>query len=89
VNEGSPVTVTVNATVNPAQTLLYSFDWTSDGTFDIVDQASASAAHVYGDNGTFTVTVRASTSSGDADTDTTLVVVNPNYKVYTPLLNKQ
>jgi hypothetical protein len=76
VNEGSPVTVTVNATVNPAQTLLYSFDWTSDGTFDIVDQASASAAHVYGDNGTFTVTVRASTSMGDFQEGTTQVIVN-------------
>jgi PKD repeat protein len=89
VNLGSSVTVTVSATVTPTQALLYSFDWTSDGTYDIVDQASASAAHTYSASGTYTVTVRASTSSGDLATGTTQVDVNPQVKVYAPLLFKQ
>lgn len=86
VTAGTSVLVTVTASVNPSQQLLYSFDWTNDGVFDIVDQASASAAHVYATAGTYTVTVRVSTNAGDFATSTTAVVVNPSgSKVYAPI----
>ncbi len=57
-DEGSAVTVSFTNQYDPGTfdtIFTYSFDWDNDGTYEIVDQASASATHTWYDNGIFTV----------------------------------
>ncbi|WP_298984329.1 PKD domain-containing protein, partial [uncultured Caldilinea sp.] len=58
VRRGEPVTVTVTATDVPSDTLYYSFDWTSNGVFDVENALSNTAVTTYPNTGLYTVTVR-------------------------------
>ncbi len=80
VAEGSPVTVTINATDPGAgDTLTYGFDWDGNGVFtdpgDIFSQSSNQASHTWTDDGAYAVTVRVSDGTAVV-TDTTTVTVN-------------
>lgn len=84
VNEGSPVTVTVNATDpdNSAGGLTYEFDFDNNGTYEVTNTTGV-ASHTYADDnptGTpfdnLTVNVRVSDTRGGVDTDSTTVRVN-------------
>ena len=77
VRRGQPVTVTVSAGDVPADPLSYSFDWTSDGTFDVTDQAGNSAATGYASTGVYTATVRVRDGDGGEATATTVITVTP------------
>jgi hypothetical protein len=76
--EGSSALITVTAS-DPAgenDPLLYSFDCTNNGSFEIESQASNSANCTYGDNGTYTVRVRVTDGDGGEDIETATVIVN-------------
>ncbi|MBC7249991.1 MAG: DUF11 domain-containing protein [Anaerolineae bacterium] len=75
VAEGSLVTVTASQTDPGADTFTYSFDWTDDGSWDIVNQAGVTATHVYTDDGDYTVRVRVLDDDGGSGLATTLVSV--------------
>ncbi|MEZ4520186.1 MAG: PKD domain-containing protein [Thermomicrobiales bacterium] len=77
VGEGSPATVTVNAThpAGAAASLHYSFDCDDDGAYEIGPQASSSAICTFGDDGSFTVNVLVADDSGDTAEGSTVVVV--------------
>jgi hypothetical protein len=77
VRRSQPVTVTVIASDVPGDLLRYSFDWNSDGDFDIVDQASNQAATAFANTGLYTVTVGVSDGDGGVVTGTTTVTVTP------------
>jgi PKD repeat protein len=76
--EGSPVTISFSDVVEPgtADTLTYSFDWNNDGSYDILDQAEASAPYTWNDNGTYTVRARIMDKDGGFSEYTTDVTVN-------------
>jgi PKD repeat protein len=75
-NEGSPVTVTVNASDPAAGAggLTYAFDFNNDGTFAVTNTTGV-AQHTFLDNGNHTVNVRVTDALGSA-TASTVVVVN-------------
>lgn len=77
VEKGAPVTISILATDPGADMLSYSFDWENDGIYDLLDQASSSAAHVYPDVGTYNARVRVTDDDGAASTFTTQVTINP------------
>lgn len=81
VPEGSPITVTINATdpAGPLDPLVYSFDWDNDGEFadDVQDQPSAAQAHTYRQQGFYFVGVRVrDDDNGIAIGNTRVEVVN-------------
>jgi hypothetical protein len=86
--EDNPITFTVTASDVVLDPLLYSFDWTSDGTFEIVDQLSNIASHAYPASGNYTATVRVRDGDGGEAIGTSAVRVNDG-KVYIPLLVRQ
>ncbi|UCE73610.1 MAG: right-handed parallel beta-helix repeat-containing protein [Methanomassiliicoccales archaeon] len=78
-DEGSTVTVSFTNQYDPGvldTTFTYSFDWNNDGTYEIVDQVSASATHTWNDNGIFTVRGRIKDKDGGYTEYTTDVTVN-------------
>jgi len=75
VAEGSPVTVTASQSDPGDDTFTYSFDWTNDSTWDIVDQMGVTATHVYADDGDYTVGVRVRDDDGGVGLTTTVVSV--------------
>ena len=77
VRRGELFTVTVTATDVPSDTLYYSFDWTSDGTFDVENSLSNTAVTTYPNTGVYTVTVRVADEDGGMITETTTVTVTP------------
>ncbi|WP_333888676.1 PKD domain-containing protein [Caldilinea sp.] len=77
VRRGEPVTVTVTATDVPSDTLYYSFDWTSNGVFDVENSLSNTAVTTYPNTGLYTVTVRVTDADGGAATTSTVVTVTP------------
>lgn len=64
--EGSAVTVSFTDVADSGvnDTFTYSFDWDNDGTYDIVDQTSASAQHSWAATGTYTVKGRIKDKDG-------------------------
>ena len=77
VRRGELFTVTVTATDVPSDTLYYSFDWTSNGTFDVENSLSNTAIITYPNTGVYTVTVRVADEDGGMITGTTTVTVTP------------
>ncbi|MCL4830734.1 MAG: PKD domain-containing protein, partial [Caldilinea sp.] len=77
VRRGQLVTVTVNASDAPSDTLSYSFDWTSNNTFDVENSLSNTAVTSYTATGLYTVTVRVADDDGGVVTGTTTVTVTP------------
>jgi hypothetical protein len=77
VRRSQPVTVTVNAIDAPADALSYSFDWNSDGNFEIVDQAANRATTALAATGLHTATIRVSDGDGGVVTGTTTITVTP------------
>ncbi|MBK8797560.1 MAG: PKD domain-containing protein [Anaerolineales bacterium] len=77
VRRGQPVTVTVDAVDVPADALSYSFDWNSDGNFEIADQAANFATTALAATGLHTATVRVSDGDGGVVTGTTTITVTP------------
>jgi hypothetical protein len=82
--EGSEVTVSFSGQTDPgtSDTFTYSFDWDNDGTYDDVDQVSASGTHTWYDEGTGTYTVKAKIKDNDGGfteytTDVTVSNVAP------------
>jgi subtilisin-like proprotein convertase family protein len=77
-DEGSPVTVSFTGQSDPGtlDTFTYSFDWDNDGTYDVVDQSSPSAAHTWYDNGSYTVGGRIRDDDGGFTEYTTGVTVD-------------
>ncbi|MCR4407841.1 MAG: PKD domain-containing protein [Anaerolineae bacterium] len=75
VAEGSLVTVTASQTDPGADTFTYSFDWTNDGSWEIVNQTESTATHVYTDDGDYTVRVRVLDDDGGSGLTTTAVSV--------------
>jgi PKD repeat protein len=79
-DEGSAVTVSFSNQYDPgtSDTFTYSFDWDNDGTYDVVDQAGASAQHTWYDEGTGTYTVKGMIKDNDGGYTeyTTDVMVN-------------
>jgi hypothetical protein len=71
-----PVAVTVTATQELSDTLLYAFDWDNDGVYDTPDQPSSSAATSYPTIGAKTVGVRVIDGDGGAITGTTTLTVS-------------
>ncbi|MEZ4433120.1 MAG: PKD domain-containing protein [bacterium] len=81
VPEGSPITVTVEATdpAGPNDPLVYSFDWDNDGEFadDVQDQPPPAQQHVYRQQGFYFVGVRVrDDDNGLAIGNTRIEVVN-------------
>jgi len=89
-NEGSIVTVLFSNQDDPgtSDTFTYSFDWENDGTYDIVDQLSASATHSWNDNGSFTVKGRIKDNDGDYNEYTTAVTVQNVEPLISPMDEK-
>jgi PKD repeat protein len=89
--EGAPLTVTVSVS-DPAglnDPLTYSFDWDTDGVYDLLNQPSPVASHIYTATGVYTMTVRVSDGDGGLTTQTFTVTVRPPYHyVYLPLVIK-
>jgi hypothetical protein len=56
-DEGSLVTASFSNQFDPGvlDSFTYSFDWNNDGSYEIMDQSSASASHTWDDNGIYTV----------------------------------
>ncbi len=77
VRRGQPVTITVNASDVPSDTLSYSFDWTSNNAFDIENSPSNTAVTSYTATGLYTVTVRVADDDGGVVTTSTTVTVTP------------
>jgi hypothetical protein len=77
-DEGSPVTVSFTNQYDPgvSDTFSYSFDWNNDGTYEIIDQTSASAIHTWYDNGVYTVKAKIKDKDGGFNEYTTVVTVN-------------
>ena len=77
VDEGTPFTVTVAAQdAGGAQDVLtYHFDFDNDGTYEI-SGASASASHVYEDNGDYLVNVKVTDGDGGEVRGESMVTVN-------------
>ena len=84
--EGSPVIVSFDNQLDPSplDEFYYSFDWDSDGVYDIVDQVDPSASHIWSDDGTFLVTARISDDDGGFNQYTTEVVVENSPPVVVP-----
>ncbi|MFC1718911.1 PKD domain-containing protein, partial [Candidatus Poribacteria bacterium] len=71
--EGTAVTVTASQTdPGTGDTFTYSFDWESDGTYDIVEQSEPSSSYTWYGNGSYTVTVRVKDNDGGEGTATTV-----------------
>ncbi|MCB0058661.1 MAG: hypothetical protein KDE45_16610, partial [Caldilineaceae bacterium] len=77
VRRSQTVTVTVNASDVPADTLLYSFDWDNNGSYEVVNQTSNAAATSFAATGSYVVGVRVVDGDGGVATGTTTVVVQP------------
>jgi len=68
---------------DPAEIISYEWDFTSDGTYDYIENISSApdgafdgmTTHVYGDNGVYNATLRVTDESGASDTDTCLITV--------------
>jgi hypothetical protein len=78
VNEGIPATVSFKDVVDPgtADTFTYSFDWNNDETYEIAEQAAASAQHTWTANGVYTVKGKVKDKDGGFTEYTTTVTVN-------------
>ena len=78
--EGSPVTVTVNASDPNEDPLTYRFDFDGNGTYEISNN-TGEAEHTYGDNGSYEVKIQI-TDGKDGVTDGSTIVevanVNPS-----------
>lgn len=79
--EGSPIQVTVTASdpFGITHPFLYQFDFDNNGTYE-VSSASATASHVFGDNGTYRVNVRVGDGDGGFATsfiNVTITNANP------------
>lgn len=74
-DEGTPVTVTISQTDPGTDTFTYSFDWDNDGTYEIVDQTSPSAQHVFMNDGVYTVGVRVKDDDGGIGTTVTNLTI--------------
>ncbi len=81
---GQPVTVTVQATDTPADTLSYSFDWNNDGIYEIEDQASSEGVTVFTDGGPHQVRVRVRDEDGGEVTD--IITIHLSRLFYLPLV---
>ena len=62
--------VTFSATVNPAQTAKFRWDWNNDGIYDTRATTRTTARHEFQDQATFTVGVLARNQAGESATDT-------------------
>ncbi|MCB9118274.1 MAG: hypothetical protein H6640_00940 [Caldilineaceae bacterium] len=87
VRRSQTVTVTVNASDVPADTLLYSFDWDNNGSYEVVNQTSNVAATSFAATGSYVVGVRVVDGDGGVATGTTTVVVQPQTLGVTALSN--
>ncbi len=84
-DENSPVTVSFTNMFDPGcDTLYYSFDWDNDGVYDIVNQTSPTATHIWCDNGIYTVKGMIKDDDGGYNEYTTDVMINnvaPNVEI--------
>jgi hypothetical protein len=72
---GQQVSVSVTVAQQLNEPLFYSFDWDNDGAYDVIDQASDTAATIYVFSGTKTVGVRVrDTQNNEAVASTTLLI---------------
>ena len=62
--------VTFSATVSPAQTARFRWDWNNDGIYDTRATTRTTARHEFQDQATFTVGVLARNQAGESATDT-------------------
>jgi PKD repeat protein len=76
-DEGSPVTVSFSDQNDPGSwdTFTYSFDWDSDGTYDIVDQTDPWALYTWYDNGEYSVKGMIKDNDGGFSEYTTIVTI--------------
>ncbi len=87
VRRGQPATVTAAGTQELSDTLLYSFDWDNNGSYEVVDQTAASASTSFGATGSYVVGVRVRDGDGGVATGTTTVVVQPQTLTATAISN--
>jgi PKD repeat protein len=75
-NEGTQITVTVSQE-DPgiSDTFTYSFDWDNDGTYEIVNQTTSSASHIWDQNGTYIVGIRVKDDDDGVGTTATEIIV--------------
>lgn len=71
---GDTVQVTLSATVSPAQSAKYRWDFTNNGTLDTALNSNPRVTHNYTDERRFTARVRAVTANGQAASDTVTFV---------------
>ncbi len=90
----APVTVSVDATQELGDALLYSFDWNNDGVYEIENQPANSAATSYAEAGLKLAAVRVIDADGGAVSGTTLIEVvtvggggSPE-RLYMPFINR-
>jgi PKD repeat protein len=69
------VTVSVSDPAGLNDPLTYSFDWDTDGVYDLLNQSSPVASHIYTATGVYTMTVRVSDGDGGLTTQTFTVTV--------------
>jgi len=87
VRRNQPATVTVSAVQQLSDPLTYSFDWNNDGVYDVVDQASNSAAFAYPNTGDKVVGVRVRDANGGAAVGATTIVVKPQQLIIAAVAN--
>ncbi|MCO5208435.1 MAG: hypothetical protein M9936_01990 [Caldilinea sp.] len=87
VRRSQPATVTATGTQELSDTLLYSFDWDNNGSYEVVNQTSNAAATSFAATGSYVVGVRVVDGDGGVATGTTTVVVQPQTLGVTALSN--
>jgi hypothetical protein len=87
VDSGEVVTVTVTATDPGTDSLTYSFDWDNNGVYEISDQSSNVATHVFPGADVYVVGVRVRDGEGGEATGSTTVSVGA-VNLYLPLIIK-
>jgi PKD repeat protein len=86
VGEGSPMTLSVQATDPGKDPLYYDFDWNGDGNFDEQDQAG-SVSHIWPNQGEFEVGIRVRDKDGGqalAMADASIYNVAPSARISPP-----
>jgi hypothetical protein len=86
-DSGEVVTVTVTATDPGTDSLTYSFDWDNNGVYEISDQSSNVATHVFPGADVYVVGVRVRDGEGGEATGSTTVSVGA-VNLYLPLIIK-